>query len=113
MFPEALRVIDPSQDIIMKVMDKHILGTDIPPHKKGQMWAVERLQRIKVQLQNQIFRSRNIICATLKKAITTPVTRLSELVTAEIAILTLVSLRERAWSLYCGEGETDLVIENC
>ena len=25
----------------------------------------------------------------------------------------MVSLRERAWSLYCGEGETDLVIEYC
>ena len=110
-FPKAL--IDQAQDIIMMVMDKYILGADIPPHIKGQMWAVERLQRIKVQLQNQIFRSRNIICAMLKKAMDAPVTSLSETVTAEIAILTSVSLRERAWSLYCGEGETDLVIEYC
>ena len=79
-FPKAL--IDPAQDIIMTVVDKYILGADIPPHIKGQMWAVERLQRIKVQLQNQIFRSRNIICAMLKKAMTAPVTSLSEAVTA-------------------------------
>ena len=42
-----------------------------------------------------------------------PVTRLSELVTAEMAILTMVSLRERAWGLYYGDGETDLVTEYC
>ena len=42
-----------------------------------------------------------------------PVTRLSELGTAEIAILTIVSQSERAWSLHYSEGETDLVIEYC
>ena len=75
------------------------------------MWAVEYLQRIKVRLQNQIFESRDIIRAMLRQVMNRPVTRLSELVTAEMAILTMVSLRERAWRLYYGEEETDLVIE--
>ena len=35
------------------------------------------------------------------------VTSLSELEAADVAILTFVSLRERAWSLNCGERETD------
>ena len=100
-----------SQDIIKNVIDKHLLFTDIPPHYKGQMWVVEYFQRIKVRLQNQIIESRDDICATVRQAMNRLVTRLSELVTAEMVILTMVSLRERAWSLYYGEGETDLVIE--
>jgi hypothetical protein len=47
-FPKAL--IDQSQDIIMEVIDRHLLFSDVPPHPKGQMWAVEINQRIKVQL---------------------------------------------------------------
>ncbi len=39
------------------------------------------------------------------------VTTLSELVAAEVSILTMVSLRARAWDLPYDEGETDLVIE--
>ena len=42
-----------------------------------------------------------------------PVTRLSELVTAEMVMITMVSLRLREWSLYYGEGEIDLVIKFC
>ena len=61
-FPRAH--IDPSEDIIKKIMDKHILFTDIPPHDKGQMWAVEYLQRIKAQLQNMAFRSRDYLVVT-------------------------------------------------
>ena len=110
-FPRAH--IDPSQDIIKKIIDKHILFTDIPPHDKGQMWAVEYLQRIKAQLQNMAFGSRGKICARLRKTMRQPVTMLSELVTAGVAILTFVSLRERAWSLCYGEGETDLAIGYC
>ncbi len=41
------------------------------------------------------------------------VTTLQELVAAEVAVLTMVSFNERAWSLPYGEGETDLVIEYC
>ena len=89
-FPRAH--IDPSQDIIKKIIDKHILFTDIPPHDKGQMWAVEYLQRIKAQLQNMAFGSRGNICARLRKTMHQPVTMLSELVTAGVAILTFVSL---------------------
>ena len=110
-FPRAH--IDPSQDIIKKIIDKHILFTDIPPHDKGQMWAVEYLQRIKAQLQNMAFGSRGNICSRLRKTMHQPVTMLSELVTAGVAILTFVSLRERAWSLCYGEGETDLAIGYC
>ena len=72
-FPRAY--INPSQDIIKKVIDKHILYTDIPPHEAGQMWVVEYFQRIKVQLQNQIFESRDNICAMLRQAMIMPVTR--------------------------------------
>ena len=90
-FPRAH--IDPSQDIIKKIIDKHILFTDIP-HDKGQMWAVEYLQRIKAQLQNMAFGSRGNICARLRKAMHKPVTMLLELVTAGVAILTFVSLSE-------------------
>jgi hypothetical protein len=32
---------------------------------------------------------------------------------AKVAILTLVSMNERAWSLAYGEGEHDLLIEYC
>ena len=112
-FPSAH--IDQSQDIIKEIIDKHIPFTDSPPHAKGHMWAVEYLQRVKVQLQNMTFRSRDDICAQLMKAMHQAVTSLSELVAAaaEVAILTFVSLRERTWSLYCGEGEIDLAIEYC
>ena len=81
-FPRAH--IDPSQDIMKKIIDKHILFTDIPPHDKGPMWAVEYLQRIKAQLQNMAFGSRDYICARLRKAMHQPVTMLSELVTAGV-----------------------------
>ncbi len=47
-FPLAL--IDPSQDIIKEIIDRHLLFSDIPPHPKGLMWVVEIYQRIKVQL---------------------------------------------------------------
>ena len=110
-FPRAH--IDPSQDIIKKIIDKHILFTAILPHDKGQMWAVEYLQRIKAQLQNMALGSRGNICARLRKTLHQPVTMLSELATAGVAILTFVSLRERAWSLCYGEGETDLAIGYC
>ena len=67
------------------------------------MWAVEYLQRIKVLLQNQIFESRDDICAMLRQTMNRPVTRLSEL--AEMVILTMVNLRKRAWSLYMVKGK--------
>ena len=110
-FPKAL--IDQSQDIIMEIIDRHLLFSDVPPHPKGQMWAVEIYQRIKVQLQNMVFGSRDYICEWLRKFMSLAVTTLSELVAAEAAILTMVSMNERAWGLPYGEGETDLVIEYC
>ncbi len=66
-FPKAL--IDPSQDIIKEIIDRHLLFSDIPLHPKGQMWAVELYQRIKVQLRNMVFRSRNDICTWLRNLI--------------------------------------------
>ena len=83
-FPRAH--IDPSQDVIKKIIDKHILFTDKPPHDKGQMWVVKYLQRIKAQLQNMAFGSRDDICARLRTAMHQLVTMLSELVTAGVAI---------------------------
>ena len=74
-FPRAY--IYPSQDIIKEIIEKQILYTDIPPHDKGQMWAVEYFQRIKVLLQNQISKSRDDICAMLRRAMIMPATRLT------------------------------------
>ncbi len=79
------------------------------------MWAVEIYQRIKVQLQNMAFRSRDYTYTWLRKAMNQVVTTLPELLAAdsEVSILTMVSLKERAWGLpYCKE-ETELVIEYC
>ena len=52
-------VISQPQDIFKEIIDEHLLFTDIPPHYKGHMWAVEYLQRIKVRLQNMAFESRD------------------------------------------------------
>ena len=76
-------VIYQSQDIIKEIIDEHFFFTDVPPHYKGQMWAVEYFQRIKVLLQNRIFESTDSICTMLRQAMNRPVTRLSEFVTAE------------------------------
>ncbi len=48
----AKALVDHSQDIIKEIIDRHLLFSDIPQHPKGQMWAFELYQRIKVQLQN-------------------------------------------------------------
>ena len=89
---------------IKRIIDTHILEFNIPPQKKG---AVEYLQKIKIQLQIMVFRSREARCNWLTTAMYQALTRLSELEStdSEVAILTLVSLRERARSMGFGEGE--------
>jgi hypothetical protein len=110
-FPQQL--IELAQQTIKDTVDAIIQENNPPPSAKRAFWGVEYFQRIKVLLQNMMFLNRDNIREWLTTAMQKVISGPADFQAAKVAILTLVSMNERARSLAYGEGERDLLIEYC
>ncbi len=112
-FPSHL--IEQSQQIIKDTIDAVIHENISPPTEKGFFWGVEYFQQFKILLQNMMFQNRDSdnIRVWLAQAMQQVISGPADFQAAKVAILTLVSMNERAWSLAYFEGERDLMIEYC
>jgi hypothetical protein len=108
-FPPPL--IEHAQQIIKDTIDAVIHNP--PQSGKGSFWGVEYFQRIKILLQNMMFQNRDNIREWLAQAMQKVISGPADFQAAKVAILTLVSMNERAWSRAYGEDERDLMIEYC
>ncbi len=108
-----LPLIEPAQQIIKDTIDAVIHQNNPPQSGKGSFWGVEYFQRIKILLQNMMFLNRDNIREWLAQAMQKVISGPADFQAAKVAILTLVSMNERAWSRAYGEDERDLMIEYC
>jgi hypothetical protein len=80
---------------------------------KVSFWGVEYYQQTKILLQNRMFQNRDNILEWLAQAMQKVISGPTNLQASKVAILTLVSMNERAWSRAYGEDERDLMIKYC
>jgi hypothetical protein len=102
-----------AQQIIKDTIDAVIHENNPLPSGKGSFWGVEYFQRIKILLQNMMFQNRDNIREWLAQAMQKVISGPANFQVANVAILTLVSMNERAWSSAYGEDERDLMIKYC
>jgi hypothetical protein len=110
-FPSPL--IEQAQQTIKDTFDAVIHENNPPPSGRNFFWGVEYFQRIKGLLQNMMFQNRDNIRVWLAQAMQKVISGPADFQTAKVAILTLVSMNERAWSRAYGEDERALMIKYC
>ncbi len=77
-------------------------------HRRREEVSSGVFQRIKILLQKMMFQNRDNIRVSLEQAMQHVISGPANFQAAKAAILTLVSMNERAWSCSYGEDERDL-----